>query len=473
MAQPYYLRGSYGACDWGNSDPGCELTDPDTDGIYELDIDLGGVGGRQEFKIYDAGADAWYPPFSNAWYIHTGGNITFRINSANNEVEASDGLSEPLCAPGEFSGWDNTASMTDMGGGQWCYTIPTPGCYQWKPTVCGSWDSWQPGTGERSTNSANWQVTTTVANEQFCVNYDAASGRVTSATPQAGFFLRGSAAPCDWGNSSCDCVLNDPDADGIYELTYDFGASPIGLQEFKIFDISTGTWIPGGSNSWYNHQGGSVTFRYDSNTGLVQSVDGYEPDICAPGAFSGWNNAASMQEVGPNIFCYTVPTPGTYDWKPTVCGLWDSWQPGSGERSKGSGNWSATTTTADQKICVSYDPATGMVSGTAFTPNAIPTMGEWGLIILSLLVMIIGIVAIRQQKLALAGAGQTGSFTLRSMPFNKALFGKMLLMITGIFVIIFASAIALFGYELTNADIPGSLLTIPLVAYMVTLFIKK
>jgi hypothetical protein len=469
LAQPYYLRGSYGACDWGNSAPGCELTDPDTDGIYTLDIDLGGVGNRQEFKIYDAGADAWYPPFSNAWYIHSGGNITFRFNPANGEVEASDGLSTGICAPGEFSGWNNAAPMTNTIGNTWCYTVPTAGCYQWKPTACGSWDSWQPGTGERSTNSANWQVTTTVDNQQFCVDYNPTTGRVTATGAQDGYFLRGShGAPCDWSNSSCDCDLEDPDGDGVYELTFDFGATPLGLQEFKIFHSGTGTWYPSGNNSWYNHQGGAVTFRFDTNTGTVQSADNYSPSICAPGAFSGWNNAAAMQQVGPGIFCYAVPTPGTYEWKPTVCGSWDSWQPGTGERNKNASNWSATTTTADQKICVSYDASTGLVSGAAFTPNPIPTMGEWGMIVLGLLTMIIGIIAIRQRKLAMAGV-KDSNISISNLPFNKASFAKMLWMVAGFFVMTFIVAITIFGYEMTSADIPGSLISIPLVAYLATL----
>ena len=113
-------------------------------------------------------------------------------------------------------------------------------------------------------------------------------------------------------------------------------------------------------------------------------------------------------------------------------------------------------------------PSTPTASCTP--PVTIPTMGEWALIILGLMVMIIGVVAIRQRKLALAGAGtQNANISLKSLPFNKAAFGKTLWIVAGVFLAIFTIAITVFGYELTSADIPGSLVSIPLVAYLVTL----
>lgn len=466
QAQPFYLRGEAAPCGWSNSDPACELTDPDMDGIYELTYDFGGTPiGRKLFKIHDAGTGNWYPGGDNMWFNHQGGTVTFRFNTANSEVDASESIPPTLCAPGEFSAWNNAESMTDMGGGQWCYTVPAAGTYQWKPTYCGSWDSWQPSDGERAINSGSWQITTTAANEQICVQYDMTTGRVTStAPPPTGYYLRGTAGPCGWVDLGGGCKLEDPEMDGIYELQYDFGGTPIGRQEFKIYHVDTDTWWPAGNNGWYDHQGGVITFRINSATGEVEATEGTPLSICAPGAFSGWDNAAAMQDMGNGLWCYTIPTAGTYDWKPTFCGRWDSWNAATGERDVNAGNWSVTTIVDNQQMCLTYDMATGQVSAAAVT--AVPTMGQWGMIIFTLLMVAMGLVVLRQQKLVTAGS-QNVSFSLRNLPFEKSSFSKALLG-TGIATVaIFAIAMVFFGYEMTNADVPGSLLAIPIVAYVV------
>ncbi len=469
-AQTFYLRSSAAACDFGNSSPSCQLTDPDMDGVYELDYDFGAAPiGRQEFKIYDSSTDTWYPPFANAWFIHSGGSVSFRINTANYQVEAVDGLSTGLCAPGEFSGWNPSAPMVNTGGTTWCYTIPTAGTYAWKPTVCGGFDSWQPGNGERSVNSANWSVATTSDNEQFCVDYDPATGRVTYANPPTGIYLRASQGlPCDFGNTNPTCELEDPEMDGVYELTYDFGSTPIGRQEFKVYNAATDTWYPPGPNAWYNHQGGAVTFRFDSNTGEVEAVeDNYAPTLCAPGQFSNWDPNTPMSPMGNGIWCFNVDVAGTYEWKPVVCGGFDSWQPNNGERSVNSGNWQVTTSANNEQICVVYDLVTGRASPTA-VPSNIPTMSEWGVMILALLMLIFGALVVRQRKLALAGT-QSSTFSWRSLPFDRNFFPKAMFFTGVAMVLVFTAAIALFGYEMTNADVPGSLLAVPLLAYLFTL----
>jgi hypothetical protein len=90
------------------------------------------------------------------------------------------------------------------------------------------------------------------------------------------------------------------------------------------------------------------------------------------------------------------------------------------------------------------------------------------MIVLGLLTMIIGIIAIRQRKLAMAGV-KDSNISISNLPFNKASFAKMLWMVAGFFVMTFIVAITIFGYEMTSADIPGSLISIPLVAYLATL----
>lgn len=467
VAQPFYLRSEVSPCDFGNSNASCELTDPDMDGIYELTYDFGAAPiGRKTFKIYNAGADAWYPGGDNMWFNHGGGTVTFRFNTADSEVYAAESTGFSICAPGEFSGWNNAEPMVDNGGGEWCYTVPNAGTYQWKPTYCGSWDSWQPTDGERAINSSNWSVTTTSNNQQFCVQYDAASGRVLPPAPPSGYYLKGTAGPCDWNNLSPGCQLEDPDGDGIFELTVDYGATPIGRQEFKIYHVNTDTYYPGGGNSWYIHQGGPVTFRFYSATGETEVVDGQTPSICAPGEFSGWNPNTAMTDMGYGIWCYAIPNPGTYQWKPTVCGGFDSWEPSSGERNVNAANWSITTTTPNEQVCVTYFPQTGQVEAGAITQ--VPTMTEWGLFIFCLLMLTAGMVTLRQRRLVLAGS-QNVSFSLRRLPFDRAFFTKAMAVTGLVFAVIFSAAIVFFGYEMTNADVPGSLISIPLLAYLVML----
>ena len=177
------------------------------------------------------------------------------------------------------------------------------------------------------------------------------------------FYLRGSEAACGWGNSDAACELTDLDADGVFTLVKNYGTTPVGRQEFKVYDAGTDTWHPNGANAWFDHKGGSVTFRIKASNGEVEAKDGILT-VCAPGEFSGWDNATAMVKTG-NVFCYTIPTPGTYQWKPTFCGSWDSWQPCNGERSKDSGNWYATTIAANEQICVTYNPTTGRVTQNA------------------------------------------------------------------------------------------------------------
>ncbi|MEO1259392.1 MAG: IPTL-CTERM sorting domain-containing protein [Bacteroidota bacterium] len=473
-AQPYYLRSTTAQCDFGNSNASCELSDVGG-GIYELVTDFGGAVGRQEFKIYDAGADAWYPPFANAWFNHPGGNMTFRFDTSNGQVEAIENNTPVICAPGDWTNpiFDPNTPMVNTSGNEWCYTVANPGTYNWKPVVCGGFDSWQPINGERSVNSSNWSVVTTSPNEQVCVEYDPNTGRVSLPNPPMGVYLRGSQGlPCDFGSTNPTCELTDPDMDGVFELTYDFGGNVVGRQEFKIYNAATDMWYPGGPNAWYIHNGGSITFKWYSATGEVEAVENDPLTLCAPGQWTGFDPNTPMVDMGNGVFCYNVPTAGTYEWKPVVCGGFDSWQPFNGERSVNSANWTITTNVDGQQFCVTYDIATGRVGAAQIF--AVPTMGQWAMIIFTLLMVAMGMVLVRQSQMAYAGAGTKNfSFSLRKLPFEKTGYNKALLISALTMTAVFVLAIAFFGYEMTKADIPGSLLSLPLVAYIVMLLKKN
>ena len=127
----------------------------------------------------------------------------------------------------------------------------------------------------------------------------------------------------------------------------------------------------------------------------------------------------------------------------------------------------------------SFDSGVGLVvddvfitAATFMPPPAIPTVGEWGLILLGFLVTIFGVVAIRQSELQLAVSKKTisPSFSFPTgLPFDKAVFSKMLVMVLIGLAMVFTLAVSTFGYEMTSADVPGCLVAGPLLAYLLQL----
>lgn len=115
-----------------------------------------------------------------------------------------------------------------------------------------------------------------------------------------------------------------------------------------------------------------------------------------------------------------------------------------------------------------------MEGGTCTACKQVPTLGQWGLILLSLLVLTFGVVALRKHEPVLAGFGTVASSDEKySLPFNKAVFGKMLIAVMLGLAAVFAVAVTLFGYEMNVADVPGSLVCGPLLAYLLHLLVKK
>ena len=79
-------------------------------------------------------------------------------------------------AAGNFQGWDNAnpaTAMTAMGGGIYTYQVTTPGSWNWKAVVTGSWDSisWD----NRSVGTADWGFTVP-AGEKAILSVNAFAG---------------------------------------------------------------------------------------------------------------------------------------------------------------------------------------------------------------------------------------------------------------------------------------------------------
>ena len=105
---------------------------------------------------------------------------------------------------------------------------------------------------------------------------------------------------------------------------------------------------------------------------------------------------------------------------------------------------------------------------------AVPTMGEWGMILFALIMLSFGVIFVMRQQVALAGAGATASSSFSSgLPFDKSSFGKILAYVMIGLAATFTVAISVFGYEMTNADVPGSLLAGPALAYLIHLIVMS
>ena len=115
-----------------------------------------------------------------------------------------------------------------------------------------------------------------------------------------------------------------------------------------------------------------------------------------------------------------------------------------------------------------------LVATNAATPAAIPTMSQWSLFYLALIMLIFGIVYVShmQTSVQLAGAGQVApKFTLKQFPFDWNGFTRAFYITLAIVPLGFALIYFVWG-EIIFDDLLGMTLAIPLVSYLIYL-IKK
>ena len=160
-AAPYYIAGDFNG--WNSA--GNAMTETFSgSGIWQAPLNMS--AGRHEFKVTD-GTWAWNYPGPNSWlYTDGSGNITITYD-ANTYADGWSSTSQRIglnvdpgnwTAAGDFQGWNNAAgNMTALGGGIYKYTVATPGTWNWKAVVTGSWDS--ISSDNRSVGTANWQFT--------------------------------------------------------------------------------------------------------------------------------------------------------------------------------------------------------------------------------------------------------------------------------------------------------------------------
>ncbi len=114
-------------------------------------------------------------------------------------------------------------------------------------------------------------------------------------------------------------------------------------------------------------------------------------------------------------------------------------------------------------------PQTGNIGVEHEDTGPIPTVTEWGLILMTLLLLTTGTVVFTRRRLAMAGLGGGATQTTQAL-FVAAVFVKVLAATLTLALAGFAVALYLYG-ELATVDIVGALVCAPVFAYMVHLWI--
>ena len=102
----------------------------------------------------------------------------------------------------------------------------------------------------------------------------------------------------------------------------------------------------------------------------------------------------------------------------------------------------------------------------------IPTLSEWGLIILALLMMAAGMVYIQRRQYSFPTAGQTDATTERKNLLNRRSYFIILAALLGIAMVIFTVEIIL-SIEVPVRDIVGSMVSSVILAYILQLLIPS
>ncbi len=126
--------------------------------------------------------------------------------------------------------------------------------------------------------------------------------------------------------------------------------------------------------------------------------------------------------------------------------------------------------------CDSGGNLNGTCSSNCTTLESIPTVSEWGLGIMMLLLLTAGTVVLSSVRWrvpsTVTGSQRASVPEWSSPPFDRNLLAKVSFGVLGVVLLGFAGAFALFG-TLSAVDVTGALLSAPIVAYLVHLFVLR
>lgn len=115
----------------------------------------------------------------------------------------------------------------------------------------------------------------------------------------------------------------------------------------------------------------------------------------------------------------------------------------------------------------------GSVTICYFPPTTVPTLSEWGLILLSLLILIIGVGYATAPNMQAASGIKVRNFSIRNLPFESKSVFKMWGMALFSILAFFAMAAFFFEYEMTSADPFGIFGSSFLVGYLSYLILNE
>jgi hypothetical protein len=107
-----------------------------------------------------------------------------------------------------------------------------------------------------------------------------------------------------------------------------------------------------------------------------------------------------------------------------------------------------------------------------YIPEVIPTLTEWGVIILLLLVLAVGMVFLYRRQTSLAMAGVAESSNVKSKLFDGKLFAKLFAVVLLIGLAGLVAAYLFYG-SITKADPFGTFVSAAIVAYMAHLWLMR
>ncbi|MCK9271731.1 MAG: hypothetical protein RBR47_12410 [Bacteroidales bacterium] len=133
-----------------------------------------------------------------------------------------------------------------------------------------------------------------------------------------------------------------------------------------------------------------------------------------------------------------------------------------------------TSFSGETDFTVEIIPDSTMEVSFKYLPETIPTLSEWGVIILLLLVVAVGMVFLYQRQTSMALAGATAAFSMGAKPrlFDKKLFTKVFAITLLIGFAGLLGAYLWFG-RITSADPFGVFVSAAVVAYMVQLHMLR
>ncbi len=192
------------------------------------------------------------------------------------------------------------------------------------------------------------------------------------------------------GNQLYDDGTNGDKVSGDGIFSVDISIATAGRYEWKVTKFGSWDEAYPGDNAWIVTTADNqvINFTFDTNTypdnwlpsvNIVNASDQAMPtsDIVAVGDHNSWNNSDAttlMKDDGQNgdgtagdgiyTFHTTIPTAGTYNWKPTLTGTWDAW--GSDGRNKNAANVQYTTAADNEDVYFYLD----LNSGRVFTTNS-------------------------------------------------------------------------------------------------------